>query len=196
MANSRFPVWDDPPVEATVLRMMLGGQLRRRREAARITPERAGLEIRASRSKISRLETGRVGLKGRDVKDLLTLYGVTDEGVLEKVLALVRQSNTPDWWAKYSDILPEWFEAYLGLESAASTIRSFEIQFVHGLFQTEDYARAYRPGPAARGRPPMRSRAGSGCASTARPCTPGRSRQGSGRSWTRRCCGGPWAGPR
>jgi transcriptional regulator with XRE-family HTH domain len=95
--------------------MMLGGQLRRLREAAGITPERAGLEIRASRSKISRLETGRVGLKGRDVKDLLTLYGVTDEGVLEKVLALVRQSNAPDRWAKYSDILPEWFEAYLGL---------------------------------------------------------------------------------
>jgi len=137
---------DDPPVEATVLRMMLGGQLRRLREAAGITPERAGFEIRASRSKISRLETGRVGLKGRDVKDLLALYGVTGEAV-ENFLALVRQSNTPDWWAKYNDILPGWFEPYLGLESAASTIRSFEIQFVHGLFQTEDYARAVtRPG--------------------------------------------------
>jgi hypothetical protein len=72
---------------------------------------------------------------------------VTDEGVLEKFVALVRQSNTPDWWTKYNDILPGWFETYLGLESAASTIRSFEIQFVHGLFQTEDYARAVtRPG--------------------------------------------------
>ena len=141
-----FSGLDDPPVEATVLRMMLGGQLRRLREAAGITPERAGFEIRASRSKISRLETGRVGLKGRDVKDLLALYGVTDEAV-ENFLALVRQSNTPDWWAKYNDILPGWFEHYLGLESAASTIRSFEIQFVHGLFQTEDYARAVtRPG--------------------------------------------------
>ncbi|MGC1567024.1 MAG: helix-turn-helix transcriptional regulator [Trebonia sp.] len=142
-----FSGLDDTPVEATVLRMMLGGQLRRLRETGGITPEQAGFEIRASRSKISRLETGRVGLKGRDVQDLLTLYGVTDEDVLEKVLALVRQSNTPDWWAKYNDILPGWFEAYLGLESAASTIRSFEIQFVHGLFQTEDYARAVtRPG--------------------------------------------------
>src|SRR5215469_9034844 len=132
----------DAPVEATVLRMMLGGQLRRLREAADITPERAGLEIRASRSKISRLETGRVKLKARDVKDLLTVYGVTDETAQAKILSLVKQSNTADWWSKYSDILPGWFEVYLGFESAASTIRSFEIQFVHGLFQTEDYARA------------------------------------------------------
>ena len=132
----------DAPVEATVLRMMLGGQLRRLREAADITPEQAGFEIRASRSKISRLETGRVKLKARDVKDLLTLYGVTDETAQAKILTLVKQSNTADWWSKYSDILPGWFEVYLGFESAASTIRSFEIQFVHGLFQTEDYARA------------------------------------------------------
>jgi transcriptional regulator with XRE-family HTH domain len=136
-----FPGLDDAPVEATVLRMMLGGQLRRLREAADITPERAGFEIRASRSKISRLETGRVKLKPRDVTDLLTLYGVTDESVQAKFQSLVRQSNTPDWWSKYSDILPGWFEMYLGLETVASTIRSFEIQFVHGLFQTEDYAR-------------------------------------------------------
>jgi len=137
-----FSGLDDAPVEATVLRMMLGGQLRRLREAAGITPDRAGYEIRASRSKISRLETGRVGLKSRDVKDLLVLYGVTDELLVAKFLSLVRQSNTPDWWTKYSDILPDWFEPYLGFESAASTIRSFEIQFVPGLFQTEDYARA------------------------------------------------------
>lgn len=133
---------EDPSVDATVLRMLLGSQLRRFREAAGITPEQAGFAIRGSRSKISRLETGRVGLKIRDVEDLLTLYGVTDEDLRSRVLALVKQSNTPDWWTKYSDILPNWFETYLGLESAASTIRSFEIQFVHGLFQTEDYARA------------------------------------------------------
>jgi transcriptional regulator with XRE-family HTH domain len=137
-----FSGLDESLVEATVLRMMLGGQLRRLRESADITPERAGFEIRASRSKISRLETGRVKLKPRDVKDLLTLYGVTDGDVQAKILSLVRQSNTADWWSKYSDILPGWFEVYLGFESAASTIRSFEVQFVHGLLQTEDYARA------------------------------------------------------
>jgi transcriptional regulator with XRE-family HTH domain len=137
-----FSGLEDPSVDATVLRMLLGTQLRRLREAARITPEQAGFAIRGSRSKISRLETGRVGLKSRDVNDLLTLYGVTDDRLRSRFLALVKQSNTPDWWTKYSDILPDWFETYLGLESAASTIRSFEIQFVHGLFQTEDYARA------------------------------------------------------
>ena len=122
--------------------MLLGSQLRRLREAVGITPDRAGYEIRASRSKISRMETGRVGFKTRDVMDLLTLYGTTDEQLRSKLLSLAKKSSRPDWWTRYSDILPDWFENYLGLESASSAIRTFEIQFVHGLFQTEDYARA------------------------------------------------------
>jgi transcriptional regulator with XRE-family HTH domain len=122
--------------------MVLGSQLRRLREAAGITPDEAGYQIRGSRSKISRLENGRVRLKSRDVTDLLTMYGVTDEELRSKFLGLVVQSNAPAWWTKYSDILPDWFESYLGLEAAAGTIRSFEVQFVHGLFQTEDYVRA------------------------------------------------------
>ncbi|HEX3955245.1 MAG TPA: helix-turn-helix transcriptional regulator [Trebonia sp.] len=137
-----FSGLEDSSVDATVLRMLLGSQLRRFREDVGITPDQAGYEIRASRSKISRLENGRVKLKSRDMTDLLTLYGVTDEGLRSKFLALVTQSNAPDWWAKYSDILPDWFETYLGFEAAAATIRSFEVQFVHGLFQTEDYARS------------------------------------------------------
>ena len=137
-----FSGLEDFSADAAVLRTRLGGQLRRLREAAGITPEKAGFEIRGSRSKISRLENGRVKLKSRDVTDLLTLYGVTDEDLRSKFLALVRQSNAPDWWQEYGDILPSWFETYLGLEAAAATIRSFEIQFVHGLFQTADYARA------------------------------------------------------
>ena len=137
-----FSGLEDSSVDATVLRMLLGSQLRRFREAAGVTPEQAGYEIRASRSKISRLENGRARLKSRDVIDLLTFYGVADEDMRSKFLALAEQSNTPDWWTKYSDILPDWFETYLGLEAAAATIRSFELQFVHGLFQTEDYARA------------------------------------------------------
>jgi transcriptional regulator with XRE-family HTH domain len=145
---------DDVPAEATVLRMLLGAQLRRLREAEGISAEQAGYKIRASRSKISRLETGRVGFKLRDVEDLLTIYGVTDGEQRSEVLALARRSSAPNWWAKYGDILPGWFETYLGLESAAVTIRSFEIQFVPGLLQTEDYARAvtglgHRSAPAA-----------------------------------------------
>jgi transcriptional regulator with XRE-family HTH domain len=133
---------EDSAGDAAVLRMRLGSQLRRLREAAGISPEEAGFEIRGSRSKISRLENGKVKLKNRDVTDLLMLYGVTDAAVLTKFLDLVSQSNGPDWWGDYGDLMPGWFENYLGLEAAAVTIRSFEAQFVHGLFQTEDYARA------------------------------------------------------
>jgi transcriptional regulator with XRE-family HTH domain len=136
------PGMDDPSLDGFVLRMLLGSQLRRLRETANVTPEQAGYEIRASRSKISRMETGRVGFKPRDVADLLTLYGVTDNEERSRFLYLVERSSRPDWWTKYGDVLPDWFENYLGLESASSTIRTFEIQFVHGLFQTDDYARA------------------------------------------------------
>jgi hypothetical protein len=107
-----------------------------------VTPDQAGYEIRASRSKISRMEHGRVGFKDRDVADLLTLYGITDEQMRARMLASVRHANAPGWWSKYGDLLPDWFEEYLGLEGAASVVRTFELQFVHGLFQTEAYARA------------------------------------------------------
>jgi len=126
----------------TVLRILLGAQLRRLREGRRITLEDAGKRIRASHSKISRLETGRVGFKDRDIIDLLTLYGVTDEEEREALRALARRANAPGWWHDYSDVLPHWFEAYVGLEEVATQIRAYEVQFVPGLLQTEDYARA------------------------------------------------------
>jgi len=122
--------------------MLLGIQLRRLREAKNITPEQAGYEIRASRSKISRVEHGRVGFKVRDVEDLLTLYGVSDGQERQRMLALAQQANNQGWWAKYDDIMPDWFESYVGLEQATSLIRTYELQFVPGLFQTGDYARA------------------------------------------------------
>ena len=125
----------------TVLRILLGAQLRRLRESRRISLEDAGNAIRASHSKVSRLETGRVGFKDRDIVDLLTLYGVTDEEEREALRALAARANSPGWWHDYSDVLPNWFEAYVGLEEAASQIRSFEVHFVPGLLQTEDYAR-------------------------------------------------------
>ncbi|HEX2314390.1 MAG TPA: helix-turn-helix transcriptional regulator [Thermomonospora sp.] len=126
----------------TVLRLLLGGHLRELRESAGISAEDAGHAIRGSHSKISRMENGRVGFKQRDVADLLTLYGVTDEADREAVLSLARQANTPGWWHRYGDVLPGWFEVYLGLEEAASLIRAYEVHFVPGLLQTEDYARA------------------------------------------------------
>jgi transcriptional regulator with XRE-family HTH domain len=126
----------------TVLRILLGAQLRRLREAQRITLEDAGKVIRASHSKVSRLETGRVGFKDRDVADLLTFYGVADEQRRDALRALARNANAQGWWHDYSDILPGWFEAYVGLEEAATSIRAYEIQFVPGLLQTEEYAHA------------------------------------------------------
>jgi hypothetical protein len=129
-------------VGPTVRRMLLGAQLRRLREANAITREDAGWEIRASESKISRMELGRVGFKERDVADLLTLYGVVDGEQRQALLELARQSNTPGWWHTYGDLLPNWFQSYLGLEGAAALIRTYELQFVPGLLQTPDYARA------------------------------------------------------
>lgn len=126
----------------TALRMALGAQLRRLRETRSLTTGEAAEAIRATHSKISRLERGRSAPRQRDVADLLTLYGVTDEAEREGLLILARQAAAPGWWQQYSDILPKWFELYVGLERAASVIRTYEVQFVHGLMQTEDYARA------------------------------------------------------
>src|SRR4051794_15361976 len=126
----------------TVLRRLLGAQLRRLRERQGITREEAGYAIRASGSKMSRLELGRVGFKGRDVADLLTLYGVTDEKERDSLLRLAQDANTPGWWHRYGDVLPGWFETYVGLEEAATLVRTYEVQFIPGLLQTEDYARA------------------------------------------------------
>jgi hypothetical protein len=88
------------------------------------------------------MELGRVGLKERDIVDLLTLYGLTDERERAEMLALTRSANTPGWWHQYNDILSTWFQSYLDLEAAAELIRTYEVQFVPGLLQTEEYARA------------------------------------------------------
>ncbi|GAA0939590.1 helix-turn-helix domain-containing protein [Virgisporangium aurantiacum] len=122
--------------------MVLGGQLRRLRERRGITREKAGYEIRSSESKISRMELGRVGFKERDVADLLTLYGVDDAEERTALVTLARQANQPNWWNRYGDVLPNWLQSYLGLETAATIIRSYEVQFVAGLLQTPGYARA------------------------------------------------------
>ncbi|WP_425549379.1 helix-turn-helix domain-containing protein [Actinomadura miaoliensis] len=121
---------------------MLGSQLRRLREAKGVSRQDAGYVIRASESKISRLELGRVSFKERDVEDLLTLYGVTDPTEREALVQLAREANTPGWWHRYSDVLPNWFQTYVGLEESATLIRTYELQFVPGLLQSEGYARA------------------------------------------------------
>jgi hypothetical protein len=126
----------------TVRRMQLGARLRKLREAVGVSREQAGWTIRASESKISRMELGRVGFKERDIADLLTLYGVDDEDERSGLLALGREANTPGWWHPYGDLLATWLQSYLDLEAAATLIRIYEVQFVPGLLQTEAYARA------------------------------------------------------
>jgi transcriptional regulator with XRE-family HTH domain len=126
----------------TVLRILLGAQLRRLRESANISREDAGYHIRASGSKISRMELGRVSFKERDVADLLEFYGVTDTTERDSLIQLTREANATPWWQKYQDVVPDWFGVYVGLEEAAQLIRVYEVQFIPGLLQTEEYARA------------------------------------------------------
>ncbi|HZN18545.1 MAG TPA: DUF5753 domain-containing protein, partial [Micromonosporaceae bacterium] len=83
-----------------------------------------------------------VSFKERDIADLLTLYGVKDEHTRTDLLTLATQANTPGWWHRYGSVLPTWFQAYIGLETAATLIRTYEVKFIPGLLQTEDYARA------------------------------------------------------
>ncbi|HEY1624089.1 MAG TPA: helix-turn-helix transcriptional regulator [Streptosporangiaceae bacterium] len=149
MVSSEDSAWDVPPSMfgaraggPTAQRLVLGGHLRRLREARGITAEMAAETIRGSHSKISRMEHGRVGFKERDVADLLTLYGVIDGEERAALLNLAREANLPGWWHAYSDILPTWVEPYVGLEAAASIIRTYQIQFIPGLLQTDEYARA------------------------------------------------------
>jgi transcriptional regulator with XRE-family HTH domain len=140
---------NDNPIESlvaerspTVLRIALGNRLRRLREGCGVTREAAGEAIRGSHAKISRLELGRTGFKERDLRDLLTLYNVSDPEQREAYFDMARRANDPGWWRSYSDLLPSWFETYVGLEQAATTIRTYEAQFVPGLLQTHDYARS------------------------------------------------------
>jgi transcriptional regulator with XRE-family HTH domain len=132
----------DPGSGPTVRRILLGTQLRRLREARGITREDAGYRIRASESKISRMELGRVGFKERDVTDLLAMYGVDDVVERDALVTLAREANAAGWWHQYADVLPDWFQTFVGLEEAASVLRVYEVQFVPGLLQTAGYARA------------------------------------------------------
>jgi transcriptional regulator with XRE-family HTH domain len=126
----------------TVRRLQLGARLRSLRQARGVTRDQAGWAIRASESKISRMELGRVSFKERDVTDLLKLYGVDDPAEHDRLLTLAREANSPSWWQAYGDVLSTWFQNYLDLEQSAELIRTYEVQFIPGLLQTDAYARA------------------------------------------------------
>ncbi|MGQ4516058.1 Scr1 family TA system antitoxin-like transcriptional regulator [Streptomyces sp. DW26H14] len=132
---------DQPRIGPTALRIVLGARLRRLRQDRDITRVEAGRSIRASDAKITRLERGQVGFKQRDISDLLTLYRVLDEDERAEYAEMARQAGLPGWWHQYNDVLEDWFELHVGLEEAASLIRTYEVQFLPGLLQTPDYAR-------------------------------------------------------
>lgn len=133
---------DNREAGPTALRMQIGARLRRMREDRGIGRAEAGAAIRGSESKMCRLELGRHGFKVRDVLDLLDLYGIDDEDERESFVELVQEAKKPGWWQGYGDVVPSWFEQYVGLEQSATAIRSYEVQYVPGLLQTSEYARA------------------------------------------------------
>ncbi|MFF3307837.1 helix-turn-helix domain-containing protein [Streptomyces sp. NPDC002952] len=125
----------------TVLRMVLGKRLRHLREQAGVSFEDAARAIEVTSLTVRRIEKAEVGLRIPYVKELLRAYGVP-EAELEDFLILAREANRPGWWHKYRDVLPEWFSAYVSLESEASVIRLYEPHYVPGLLQTREYATA------------------------------------------------------
>jgi transcriptional regulator with XRE-family HTH domain len=125
----------------TVLRMVLGKRLRQLREQAGVSFEEAARAIEVTPLTVRRIEKAEVGLRIPYVKELLRTYGVPATEI-DDFLALAREANQPGWWYKYRDVLPEWFSAYVSLESEASVIRLYEPHYVPGLLQTNDYATA------------------------------------------------------
>jgi len=127
----------------TVKRRRLAAELRRYRDAAALTIDEVADRLEWSTAKISRIENARVSVLPRDVKFLLGLYGLTaSDEAWEPLLTLSRESRQKGWWQQYGEAVPDWFEVYVGLEAEAATIWTYDAEFVPGILQTEDYARA------------------------------------------------------
>ncbi|MGH3923285.1 MAG: helix-turn-helix domain-containing protein [Pseudonocardiaceae bacterium] len=125
----------------TTRRRRLGSTLRRLREEAGLSTTEVGERLGWSHSKISRLETSRAPVNAADIRSLLAQYEVADDEA-EALLKLARDAKQRGWWHSYSEVMPEWFEAYLGFEAEACRISNFEPQVIPGLLQTEEYAAA------------------------------------------------------
>jgi hypothetical protein len=124
------------------VRLVLGHLLRSLRKAAGIDAEAAGRSIRSSEAKISRMERAQVTCKLDDVMDLLALYGVRDVPTRAGFEEMVRIAREPGWWHRFDGVLPDWAGKLIGLQEAASTIRTYEVQLVPGLLQTSAYTEA------------------------------------------------------
>lgn len=122
----------------TVRRRRLASELRRLRESAGLTIDEVGDKLECSASKISRIETGHVGVTPRDARDMLELYGLPGDE-REALVQLAREARTRGWWHKYNEVFTG---AFVGLEADASSLHAFQALLVPGLLQTEHYARA------------------------------------------------------
>lgn len=131
-----MPATPSPTARARRLRY----ELRRLREEAGLTHSEVAHRLEWSPSKLSRIETGQSRVNTGDVADLLGVYGISDETSREALIQLAREARRRGWWTRYTDVLGSG--TYIGLEAEASAIHTFESQFVPGLLQTEDYARA------------------------------------------------------
>lgn len=126
---------------APIRRRLIGSALRRYRENINLSIADAAAILECDVSKISRIETGQRGIRPRELRELLTEYGVA--GHEQDALApFARGANDHGWWDEYADVLPEAQRDYLVIESAASEILTYQAQQVPGLLQTGDYARA------------------------------------------------------
>ncbi|MEH0407435.1 helix-turn-helix domain-containing protein [[Kitasatospora] papulosa] len=124
----------------TALSIALGARLRSLRTAAGVSAKEAAAEIGCSEAKISRLERGQSPPLAGDVSCLMRRYGAIAE--LETACELARRANEPGWWEEFGQVVPPWFDKFLGLQEAAELIRTYEVQLVPGLLQTEEYAYA------------------------------------------------------
>ncbi|UNO43114.1 helix-turn-helix transcriptional regulator [Streptomyces sp. MST-110588] len=126
----------------TVLRVVLGKRLQDLREKAGLSYAQAAAALDVTHATVRRMEKAEVGLKIPYVEKLLATYGVQDRQEIDGFLSLAREANRPGWWHHFRDVLPEWFSAFVSLESEASLIRAYQPHYVPGLLQTEAYARA------------------------------------------------------
>ncbi|MGW2541358.1 helix-turn-helix domain-containing protein [Kitasatospora sp. NPDC001574] len=125
----------------TVLRRRLGGELGKLRASREMNAKDVAAALGWSASKLSRIESGLVSLQERDAAKLLAHYGISSPEEVRQFLSLTRQSRQQGWWHAYGDALPDWFRAYVGFETDATKIVTYQCELVPGLLQTETYAR-------------------------------------------------------
>jgi transcriptional regulator with XRE-family HTH domain len=126
----------------TVRRRRLGTELRRLREAHSIKLEEVAEQLGVAASTLSRIETGKAPTRSAYLTAMLEMYGVDDPGQRQVLIDMAREGHRKGWWAAYEDVLPTGFGIYVGLEAEAASLRAYESLVVHGLLQTEEYARA------------------------------------------------------